>query len=132
MISKTKIHKYTHQMIHICIVFSLLLAFTAVATAATTWYVDDSGGADFLSIQAAVDAASTGDTIIVSEGTYLEQITIPISLTLSGQNKDTVIIDCNGSDNCMYITNSNVMISGFTITNANGNGIRADYSDLNI
>jgi len=119
-------------MIHICIVFSSLLAFTAIATAATTWYVDDSGGADFSSIQAAVDAASTGDTIIVSEGTYLEQITIPISLTLSGQNKDTVIIDCSGSDNCIYITNSNVQINGFTITNANGNGIRADYSDLNI
>ena len=40
------------------------------ATFATTWTVDDNGKADFDNIQAAVDAASDGDEIIVMPGTY--------------------------------------------------------------
>ena len=36
-----------------------------------TWNVDDSGGADFTSIQAAVDAAISGDTIYVYAGAYV-------------------------------------------------------------
>ena len=40
------------------------------ATFATTWTVDDDGKADFDNIQAAVDAASDGDEIIVMPGTY--------------------------------------------------------------
>ncbi|MDY6965202.1 MAG: hypothetical protein SVM80_04425 [Halobacteriota archaeon] len=38
--------------------------------AATTWYVDDSGGANFTNIQWAVDNATAGDTIFVRDGTY--------------------------------------------------------------
>jgi len=34
------------------------------------WVVDDDGGADFVSIQATVDAASAGDTTFVRSGTY--------------------------------------------------------------
>ena len=33
------------------------------AAGAATWVVDDGGGADFVSIQAAVDATGDGDTI---------------------------------------------------------------------
>lgn len=37
---------------------------------AETWTVDDSGKADFTTIQGAVDAASSGDEIVVLPGTY--------------------------------------------------------------
>src|SRR5690348_9101457 len=37
-------------------------------------------GQDFTTIQAAVDAASAGDTIAVKPGTYSEQVTIPDDL----------------------------------------------------
>ena len=58
----------------ICIV---LLLFCAIGTvSAKTWYVDDSGGADFTRIQDAIDAATDGDTIIVREGTYNENVAI--------------------------------------------------------
>ncbi|MDP6772607.1 MAG: hypothetical protein QF704_18000, partial [Anaerolineales bacterium] len=40
------------------------------AAFATTWTVDDDGKADFDNIQAAVDAASDGDEIVVMPGTY--------------------------------------------------------------
>ena len=40
---------------------------------AETWTVDDDGPADFDNIQAAVNAASDGDEILVSPGTYTAQ-----------------------------------------------------------
>ena len=46
---------------------SLFITSTALAT---TWTVDDDGKADFDNIQAAVDAASDGDEIVVMQGTY--------------------------------------------------------------
>ncbi|MEA1866077.1 MAG: hypothetical protein U9N46_12980 [Euryarchaeota archaeon] len=51
----------------------LLLACVGVAAGAT-WVVDDGGGADFASIQAAVDAASDGDTIEVASGTCEDDV----------------------------------------------------------
>ena len=50
----------------IMLVFGILLFSAFFGTAsATTWYVDDDGGADFTHIQDAFDNASAGDTIIV-------------------------------------------------------------------
>lgn len=48
---------------------ALLLALS-VPLAAETWTVDDDGPADFATIQAAVDAAADGDTIVVHAGLY--------------------------------------------------------------
>ncbi len=48
-------------------------------------------GADFTSIQAAIDAASEGDTIEVADGTYDEQIIISKPLTIQGQGDTTII-----------------------------------------
>lgn len=44
--------------------------------------VDDDGSAEYESIQAAVDAASTGDTVEVRPGTYSEQVEIDVTITL--------------------------------------------------
>ena len=52
---------------------SITAVFTLAITTASfadTWTVDDDGKADFDNIQAAVDAASDGDEIIVMPGTY--------------------------------------------------------------
>ena len=52
----------------ILIVCTAIFFLGLVGTAsAKTWYVDDDGGADFIRIEAAINAASAGDTIIVRE-----------------------------------------------------------------
>lgn len=80
-------------------------------------------------IGAAVAAANAGDVINVAPGTYAESVTIGKSLTLSGAGASSTIIDATGLPNGIYvdgIDNSNlagVWISGFTVRNANFEGI---------
>lgn len=48
--------------------------------------VDDDGGEDYTSIQAAVDNASSGNTICVKSGTYVEEVTIDKNVTVTGES----------------------------------------------
>ncbi len=48
---------------------------------------------DFPTIQAAIDAASDGDRILVDLGTYRENLTIPKQLTILGASRDGVTIE---------------------------------------
>ena len=90
--------------------------------------VDDSGGADYTTIQEAVINAGSGYTIKVFSGNYSEPVVINKSLKLIGENKDTTIIvgdgNCScahivggGNCSCVHVTADNVEISGFTIMN---------------
>lgn len=84
-------------------------------------------------ISGAVSAASPGDTINVEPGTYKEMVTISESLSLVGADPDKTIIDAKGLSNGIYINNpsvtspavgvSNVVVTGFTLKNANFEGI---------
>jgi hypothetical protein len=66
----------------------LLFMGAQSAAAATTWVVDDDGvqcpTRDFASIQAAITAATSGDTINVCPGTYIENVILNKSLALLG------------------------------------------------
>lgn len=84
------------------------------------------------SIGAAVNAASPGDLIQVAAGTYQEAVTIQKSLTLNGASPQSTIIDATGLSNGIFIDGTaaapntgvnNVSVSGFTIQNANFEGI---------
>jgi len=77
---------------------------------------------DYPNIQGAIDAASPGDTINVSSGTYYELLDIGKSLTLQGEDRDTTIIDGNGTGNVVSVFANNVVISGFTIRNSSSFG----------
>jgi len=69
-------------------------------------------------IQAAVNAAKPGDTILVAAGTYYEHVFVDKAVRLIGQNRSTTIIDGSGTGNPITISADNVIVSGFTIRNS--------------
>jgi hypothetical protein len=83
----------------------------------------------FATIQAAVDAASEGDTITVAAGTYAEHVTINKSLTLQGANvgvagnasRGAESIITGGTTGAIQITANNVTVDGFKIMSASNN-----------
>ena len=99
----------------IFVVLFATLAFVSVGCAsAATHYVNPGE-----SIQAAVNAASDGDTIIVNPGVYIENVDIPKSLTIksaSGFPPDTMVYAENTNDHIFEVTADCVNISGFTLT----------------
>lgn len=94
-------------------------------------------GQPYATIQAAVDAASSGLSIVVHPGTYNENVTVHKSVTiksLSGPVKTIVQgspdSDTYSDNNVFRITASCVRLSGFTIQNADRAGVRLeDASD---
>ena len=85
--------------------------------------VDDDGGADYTSIQDAVYDAGNGDSIYVKNGMYYEIVKIHKSIVLTGENKDSTIINGNRRGDIIHVFANNVNISGFTITNSSISGI---------
>jgi parallel beta-helix repeat protein len=83
-----------------------------------TIYVDDNGGKDYTSIQAAIDNATNGDTVYIYSGTYHENIVINKTINLIGEEKNTTIIDGSDYRDILYISADHVKISGFTIQNS--------------
>ncbi len=75
-------------------------------------------GCDYSSIQAAIDSASSGDTIEVRAGTYMENLTIGKSLTLKGINPQQVILKSTTAGKAaMHIAGLAVVtVEGITIT----------------
>jgi nitrous oxidase accessory protein len=72
---------------------------------------------DYLTIQAAINAAAPGDTINILPKTYLENITITKSLTLIGADRENTIIDANKNGIAVDIFADDVTITNLTITN---------------
>jgi hypothetical protein len=56
-----------------------------LASAQTTWVVDDNGTGDFVHIQSAVDAAASGDVIFVLDGAYAGFTIDAKSLVVAGE-----------------------------------------------
>jgi len=75
----------------------------------------------YSTIQRAVDAASPGDTIVVSasQSTYSGNISIDKSLTLTGASPTSTVIDAgNIGPGLLINSTSDVQLSGFKIVNA--------------
>jgi len=95
-------------------------------TASTTVTIGDSLVEESESIQAAIDAATAGDTILVAEGTYVESLIIPSGkeglVLKSVSGADATVIDGN-----IALGADNITIEGFTIGNS---GARNGYVGL--
>ena len=72
---------------------------------------------DYPTIQAAVSAAGSGDTIYARKGVYTENIILGKSLTLQGEDRRATIIDGSGHASTIQITASHVHLNGLTIKN---------------
>lgn len=55
------------------------------------------------SIQAALDYATTGDTVRVSAGTYAERVTLTKSVTLQGDGMSVTVLDATASGTCLAL-----------------------------
>jgi parallel beta-helix repeat protein len=90
--------------------------------------VDEKRPVDFTSIQAAIDNASSGDTVLVYGGNYREKIEISKSISLIGEDRDSTIIGSDSADSLVLIRADKVTVKNFTIrktvTGASGTGIQ--------
>jgi len=100
--------------------------------------------AAYSTVQSAVDAASTGSTVVVCRGTYTEDVIVSTPLTVTGKpgavihGSSTANGECQqlgpsgpGSAPCLAgitIKSSHVTVQGLTVTGAIGEGILATGS----
>jgi parallel beta-helix repeat protein len=99
-------------IIVVVLLFSTLTASVAGATSSPkTITVPD----DYQTIQEAIDAANSGDTIAVTAGTYNEEwVSINKSVSVVGDNQKTELY--YHSSLGFVVTADNVHINGFTVT----------------
>ncbi|MFN8453368.1 MAG: choice-of-anchor Q domain-containing protein [Anaerolineae bacterium] len=112
------------------ITFTTLALLSVPIKAADQCVAPGGGGGCFATIQAAINAVGSGQTVRVVVGTYNERLVINKSLTLLGGFNDTTltgrtprssIINGGGTGSVISITNNAaVTIDGFTITGGNG------------
>jgi len=109
------------SFIFVCVLLAVTILptnVTANETFGKTITVDDDGGADYTRIQDAIDNSSGGDTIFVFSGTYYENIIIDKSINLEGEDRNSTIIEGNGSGDVVRLFADWVIISGFSIQNS--------------
>jgi hypothetical protein len=108
------------------VAIAALLLAVAAPLHSTSWFVKPDGSGDVPTIQAAIDAAANGDTILLDTGTFIgtgnkdldtqgKAITIA---SLSGA--ESTVIDCQGSSRGFFIhsgEDSSTVLSGVHITN---------------
>lgn len=84
----------------IAIIIAALLLFPAIGLAATITV--GASGRDYTTIQAAINAATAGDTINVDAGTYHETLSITKQLTIQGATTTKPIIDRRNTNYAPY------------------------------
>jgi len=90
-----------------------LMTWIIIPAAADTLQVPQ----QYSTIQAAVNAAGTGDIIEVDSGTYPENVIVNKTVTIKGDSATTTIVDGSGKDMVFNIQEYNVELSDLTIRN---------------
>lgn len=118
--------KLNKKMISFILIFTFLFSVTlgsytmprVFATPATLHVPTQ-----YPTIQAAINAANSGDIIQVDSGVYTEYIMVNKSVSLIGKNSSNTIIDGTGTGRSTILITThtnNVKIEGFTIQNGEG------------
>ena len=107
-------------------VFASFLILTALASVsvAKTIYVPD----NYTKIQWAVDNASDGDTIVVRDGTYVENLNVNKRLTIMSENGSdkTIVQVMKPDDHVFEVWGDYVNIIGFTVKGGDS-GFEIDF-----
>ena len=90
-----------------------LIVCAALAVPASAANLSVGTGAQFTTIQQAVDAAKPGDTVLVAPGTYTENIVVNKPLTITG---NATVQAADSSKDVFLLTSQGVHIDGLTIT----------------
>lgn len=111
-------------------VIALCMAVAAQPLKAGTLCVSPQGNAGcYASIETAVSHALPGDTIRVAPGTYQEYVTVSTPVSLVGAGANITIIDATNQPNAVYVNGtSGVVVTGFTLENAEFEGIQIHHS----
>ncbi|MFA7035945.1 MAG: NosD domain-containing protein [Methanosarcina sp.] len=120
----------------IVLVFIFIITISDMASAKEI-IVDDDYGADFISIQEAVNNSVTGDIIIVRSGTYTENVLVDvtgITIRSESNNGSVQVKPLNESTGTLLITADNITVSGLNITGASKDSYKNaifTYGDMN-
>ncbi|MDO9326023.1 MAG: NosD domain-containing protein, partial [Methanoregula sp.] len=117
------------------VVFLLIVCTTCIATAAAAEHTVAPSGAEFTSINAAIDWASSGDTITVESGTYPESVQIDKKISLIGidSGNGVPIINPGKKGNAVEIRVDGCTVEGFVIRNSdllNGIFVTSDFNTI--
>ena len=107
----------------------MFVAASQTATAKTLCVNPAGSHGCFSTIQAAVDHASTNDVVEVAAGTYTENVTVGIPLSIIGAGASASMIDATGLAHGIFVDGfdhrglHNVTIAGLTVENALFEGV---------
>lgn len=112
--------------------FAVLILLTNIAFG-TTKCVDASGaGGCYTTIQAGIDIATAGDTVLVKPGNYNEAISITKNVIVLGSGHATTAIAYTGAVENPAVrfsgTCAGAKLSGFRVTSSSNNGILAQHT----
>jgi parallel beta-helix repeat protein len=114
-ISMTK--KSFIKFLGLLLVVGLLFAAAPVGQAQAAILDVCPSGCTYSTIQAAINAASAGDTVSVAAGTYVENVVVNKAITLQGAGyADTIVVATDGNATPLTFNTSGATVSGFHIT----------------
>jgi predicted outer membrane repeat protein len=128
------------------LLFLTALCLTTAPARATTWHILPDGSGDWPTIQAAMDTAAVGDTVLLGCGTFMEhevsvatgvvlrsEAGVPTCATIDGQGLGHILV-------CDHVTQ--VLIEGITFTGGHatdsvwphwgGGALNIRYAEVNI